>query len=455
VRDLADEIVVVDTGSTDATAALAREQGARVVASPWNDDFAAARNRSIAEATGEWVLVLDADERLFPRHFEAVRRLIANTRARALQIFVRHYTDDSTLMNWQPMDPAQAESRGFCGCFDSPQVRLFRRRPEIRFEGIVHETVVPSLERHALPTYRADVLIHHYKECRPAERKRARNLLIFELSRRRTESESRDADVWRQRAMAALDVGENTDAVTALERAIELAPDRRDLHYQLGAVLILIGQAERACVRHRRALERFPDEPELVQSLGDACLAAGRLGDASEAYARSLELDPYLYRAVVGLGAIAMQEGRTDAAVRYFEQAKSIHPGLDIPYVNTGLIYLNLGRLDDALAELRRAFAANPKRWQSLAAIGTILFATGQYAESREWYLKAAAADRCAPEVFVKLSASCAALGLHDEARTWAEKAGAANPAYARIQPLICAPPAQRNGRDRSSGCVE
>jgi tetratricopeptide (TPR) repeat protein len=150
-----------------------------------------------------------------------------------------------------------------------------------------------------------------------------------------------------------------------------------------------------------------------------------------------------------------MQEGRTDAAIRYFEQAKSIHAGLDIPYVNTGLIYLSLGRLDDALAELRRAFAANPKRWQSLAAIGTILFETGQYPESREWYLKAAAADGCAPEVFVKLSASCAALGLRDEARTWAEKAGAANPAYARIQPLICAPPAQRNSRDRSSGCAE
>jgi len=444
VREMADEIVVVDTGSTDGTASLAREQGARMIAFPWSDDFAAARNRSIAEAKGEWVLVLDADERLFPRHFDAIRRLIANARAQALQIFVRSYTDDSILMNWQPIDPARAESRGFCGYCDSPQVRLFRRRSEIRFEGIVHESIAPALERNTLPTYRADVLIHHYKECRPADQKHARNLLIFDLSRRRTEGEADNADLWRQRAMAALDVGEHNDAANSLERAVALAPDRRDLCYQLGAILILIGQAEKACTLYRQALDRFPDEPELVQALGDALLAAGNLADAGEAFARSLELDPYLYRAAIGLGAIALKEGRTDAALRYFEQAKSIHSGLDIPYVNIGLLHLSMGQLDNALVELRHAFAANPKRWQSLAGIGTILFETGQYEQSREWYLKAVAAEDCAPEVFVKLCASCTALGRHDEARVWAEKAARANPVYAQIEPLIFAPPLNR-----------
>ncbi|KPL10610.1 hypothetical protein AMJ85_05465 [candidate division BRC1 bacterium SM23_51] len=436
-RGLADEVVAVDTGSTDRTPALARDHGAQVLAFRWNDDFAAARNRSLAEAKGDWILVLDADERLFPRHFEAIRRLTANPQAEAVQVFVRNYTDESNMMNWQPIDPAQAESRGFCGYFDTPHVRLFRRRDRVCFEGIVHETVTPALARSSLAIHRADLLLHHYKQSRPADQKRARDRLILALSRRRSEREPRDADLWRQRAMAALDLGEHEEAIASLERAVELAPDRCDLYFQLGAALALVGRAQSASDLYGRALARFPDDPELVQSFGAALLAAGRLADAREAFARSLELDPYLYRSLIGLGAIAMQEERSEAAVGYFERAKSIHPELDIPYVNLGLLYLARGRLDDALAELRRAFAANPKRWQPLAGIGTILFETRRYEQSREWYLKATAAADCSSEVFVKLAACCMALGLRDEARTWAEKAAAADPAYASLRSAI------------------
>jgi len=449
VRELTDEMVVVDTGSTDGTAARAREQGARVVAFAWSDDFAAARNRSLAEARGEWVLVVDADERLFPRHFDAIRRLIANPRAKALQVFVRTYTDNSELMNWQPVDLAQAESRGFCGFFDLPQVRLFRRCDAIRFEGTVCETVVPAIERSRLPIYRGDVLIHHYKECRPIERRQARNRQILDLSRRRAEADPRHPDLWRQRAMAALEVGDYSDAVGSLERAIELAPDRLDLHHQLGEILILTRQAEQACQLYRRALERFPDEPEMVQALGDALLAAGRRADAGEAYARSLQLDPYLYRATIGLGAIALEDGRTETAIRYFEQAKSINAGLDIPYVNIGLVHLSMGHYDEALVELRRAFAANPRRWQSLAGLGAILFETGQYEEARKWYLKAAAVEGCGPAVFVHLAASCAALGREQEARTWTEKAAGADATYAGVRPLVPAASANRASGER------
>jgi len=444
VRGLADEMIVVDTGSTDGTPARACEQGAQVVSLPWKDDFSAARNRSLAEATGDWILILDADERLFPRHFEAIRRVIAQSKAQALQIFVRTYTDHSSLMNWQPTDPARAESGGFCGYYDLPQVRLFRRRREATFEGIVHESVAPALERQDIPIYRADIVIHHYKESRSVHQKEGRNRLIFELSRRRAESEPRHADSWRQRAMAALDVGEHNDAVASFERAIELVPNQQDLYFQLGAILVLVGQAERACSLYRRALEQFPDEPELVQALGDALSATGNLADAAEAYTRSLDLDPYLYRAVVGMGFVALREGQTDAAIRYFERAKSIPCGLDIPYVNLGLLYLSTGRLDEALAELRRAFALNPKRWETLAGIAAILFETGCYKESREWYLKAAAAEGCSPEVFVKMCACCTALGLPEEAALWAERAATADPAQTPIRSLVSALPLGR-----------
>ena len=77
VRELVTEMVVVDTGSSDRTPAIAREAGARVVEFPWCDDFAAARNAALPHLTTSWILMLDADERLAPGAGEPIRRAIA------------------------------------------------------------------------------------------------------------------------------------------------------------------------------------------------------------------------------------------------------------------------------------------------------------------------------------------------------------------------------------------
>jgi len=422
VEDLVEEIVVVDTGSQDDTREIARANGARLILSPWNDDFAAARNCALAQAAGDWVLVLDADERISPRHFEAIRRAAASPLPAAIQVFVRTYTDDSELLNWHPINPDRHEAMGFCGYFDTPQLRLFRRDDRIRFEGIVHETVAPSLEAHNLPVYRADIVIHHYKEARPAEQKAARNRLIFDLAKKRAEAEPDRADSWRNLALAALDIGENAEAVASLRRALELSPHRRDLYFQLGAILMLDGRPQEACTLYERAIERFPGEPELFQWYGEALIAAGRFDEAREALSRGLELDPYLYRALLGMGLVAAKAGEPDRALTYFERAKSISPESDYPYVNIGLVHLAEGRTDQALAELRRAFALNPRRRQTLAAIGEILFQSGLYEEAYDWLSRVASREDCPRQVYERLRACALELGREDEAEKWAAK---------------------------------
>src|SRR5687768_5610008 len=78
VEPLGAEVVVVDTGSTDDTAALARRHGARVEHFPWRDDFAAAVNHAFDHAAGEWILRLDADEELVPETLPELRRVLAD-----------------------------------------------------------------------------------------------------------------------------------------------------------------------------------------------------------------------------------------------------------------------------------------------------------------------------------------------------------------------------------------
>jgi glycosyltransferase involved in cell wall biosynthesis len=73
VADIVDEIIIVDTGSTDKTVELAKSRGAKVFHFPWIDDFAAARNEALRHATGDWIFWMDADDRLDEENRDKLR----------------------------------------------------------------------------------------------------------------------------------------------------------------------------------------------------------------------------------------------------------------------------------------------------------------------------------------------------------------------------------------------
>lgn len=126
IADVCDEIVVVDTGSVDASVDVAREFGAVQTVRPWDGDFSAARNASLDLATGRWILYIDADEQLDACDAGALRdELSAATNAVALRV-------------WFRARPIWSPYREF---------RLWRHRPDIRFAGRIHETMVPDIRR--------------------------------------------------------------------------------------------------------------------------------------------------------------------------------------------------------------------------------------------------------------------------------------------------------------------
>ena len=87
-----DEVIVLDTGSTDKTVEIARAHGAKVCADEykWNEDFAEARNKAQEKATGDWIFVIDADEELEPGGVEKLRRAVTEAGdARAISVWVK------------------------------------------------------------------------------------------------------------------------------------------------------------------------------------------------------------------------------------------------------------------------------------------------------------------------------------------------------------------------------
>lgn len=126
VRPVADQLIVVDTGSTDQTCAIAEAHGAELHHFPWCDDFSAARNAALEHARGDWILSIDADEELPPEQHPTLRALLRN----------------KSVMAWRlPIEDAGREEEG---CSYVP--RLFRNAPGLHFVGRIHEQVFSSLE---------------------------------------------------------------------------------------------------------------------------------------------------------------------------------------------------------------------------------------------------------------------------------------------------------------------
>ncbi len=132
VQGVVQEIIVIDTGSTDTTREIAASFGALVKSFPWNDDFSAARNASLALASGEWILFLDADEELSLADSGALDQITAQEEADGYFIKIINYVGNT---GWTETCPDLV-------------FRLFRHRPDYHFRGAVHEQITGVILEH-------------------------------------------------------------------------------------------------------------------------------------------------------------------------------------------------------------------------------------------------------------------------------------------------------------------
>ncbi len=169
IREVASQIIIVDTGSVDNTLAIAEKHGAEVYQFPWCDDFGAARNAALEHATGDWILSLDADEELLSWHTGTLREAMQAAGAMAYRI------------------PIIDKGREQEGCSHVP--RLFRNAPGLFFVGRVHEQIFSSVhvrcQQWGLENLLGKVtLLHHgyAREVVSSRGKIERNLRLLQLA---------------------------------------------------------------------------------------------------------------------------------------------------------------------------------------------------------------------------------------------------------------------------------
>lgn len=166
IKNIADEIIVVDTGSTDKTVNIAKELGAKVVNFKWTDNFSDARNKSIDNATKDWILFLDCDEELDISESIKIRELISKGEEKEGYYLRLINVSKGIIKN------------------DSIVMRLFKNNSKYRFKGKIHERILKSIkdENGVDCIGQTQIQIYHYgydSEIIDIKKKSERNLKIL------------------------------------------------------------------------------------------------------------------------------------------------------------------------------------------------------------------------------------------------------------------------------------
>jgi tetratricopeptide (TPR) repeat protein len=277
LEPLVDEIVVVDTGSVDRTPEIAARMGARVVDVPWCEDFAYARNAGLAEASGEWVLYVDADERVDVHG--GLDDILADPEAVAARVKFR--ASSRVTPYWE--------------------YRLFRNRPDIRFRGVIHETVLPDIraivDRGEGKIVDTPLSFRHLGYDGDLTAKHRRNLPLL---RRAVADDPMRVYLWHALGEAALGLNDRAGAETAWRRGLAVVRQRGPLpgDARVYADLLALHLSETgfslpdAADLAEEAGRRHPEDPLVLWWTARFSLAQGSFAEARAHLDRILAYGP-------------------------------------------------------------------------------------------------------------------------------------------------------------------
>lgn len=373
VKDVVDEMVVMDTGSSDRTLEIAQSYGAKVPRFTWTNHFSEARNVALTHVTGDWVLVLDADEALEPKAIPSIQAAIANPRSLVVNL-IRHEI----------------------GATQSPYSlvsRLFRRHPQVNFNrpyhSIIDDSVIALLKKE--PQWQVvelpEIAILHYG--------------------------------YTAEAIASLN---KTDrARSAMEGFLALHPNDPYTCSKLGAIYIKQGNPQAGIKLLKRGLKSNTASPhvlfELHYHLANAYSTPQAWESAIKHYQKAIAqpiLEPLKLGAYNNLGGLYQTTGDLRTARQYFEQTVKIDPNFAQGYYNLGIVYKALNQLEQAVAAYQKAIAINPTYAEVYQNLGVIFYKMGRLADSETAFAQAIALFNQSqrPEKAQKLQQALQELGL-------------------------------------------
>jgi len=380
---LFDEVIVVDTGSTDRTREVAARFGARVFQFPWVDSFSAARNESLRHATGDWIFWMDADDRLDEDNRRRLRDLFATLGNEVAGYMVRC----SCRTNATTTAAAYVD-----------HVRLFRNHPQIRWRYRVHEQILPAVYEQGGRERWTDVVIHHlgYQDGPTRERKHHRNLRLLHMEQ---VERPNDPFVLFNIGWSYFELSRLPEGLLYLENSLRRSQPHQSITRKLYALLTRLhrrlGQPAEALEVCRKGRAVYPNDAELLYHEGlllsergdlpgaEACLTCLLEGQPESYFAIGIDAGLRGYQTRYNLGVIYRDQGKVDqaeAAWRAVLSERADHTAAWLGLAELWLAQERWGEVEEALGRLR----ADPERVVDAAVLQARLFAARrQFGEAR------------------------------------------------------------------------
>ena len=320
-RALVDQIVVVDTGSTDGTPEVARRAGAEVSLAAWPGDLGRAHDLPLELAKGDWVLALDADEVLDP---SAAERLPVLTQGPAdgYRFTVRNY-DYRPALKWRSANLSDPLTLGAPGWSPSWAVRLFRNDGRYRNRGRLHQSVHRAIVAAGGTVADTDIPVHHYGMLRFD---REKGSFYLQLAGAEAHDDPERPRVWLELGVAQMSAGDTKSARVSFERAFQLSGDPAAA-FHLGRCLLDSHEPGAAAEMLATAINANRQDDSLDFDLADAWEelarareAQGDLEGAGDAYRAALSSRPDSPIALTNLAGLLLEVGRLDEAERTIGQ---------------------------------------------------------------------------------------------------------------------------------------
>ncbi len=353
---IADEIIVVDTGSTDGTLTILKEMGIEYYQAEWNDNFSDIRNIAINYASKDFILSIDADEVLV--NPSTVREVLAKADEKVGGFLVEIAS---------PASPSDSQHIYF-----GKNVRLFRNHPEIRFEGIIHEQIAKSIVNTGFTIEDSKIMLNHrgYLNRIDMLKKHKRNLSM-------------------------------------LLQAHEIDKENPNYYYYAGKSLMILQEFETASSMFEKAITHLEENNPMLQMVYNAyahnLLSSGHIDKSIEYAKKSLEIQEHQVHAYIIIAECEfLRKNYSDSRtyykkiIVYNSQIRTTkHPTGDY-YIPPEEIFFRSGRAalamkdyESASTDFKNALKINPGDCNSITGLANVQFKLGNYLESRELLAKA------------------------------------------------------------------